>query len=223
MSDSVQSFVRVPAFGGNSLSAWNHSARKRGFDLILACPLLVVLSPLLVVIALLVKVSSVGPVFFRQQRVGKDGRLFRLIKFRTMIHQANSSGPKITRAGDHRVTSLGAILRKWKLDELPQLFNVIRGDMSFVGPRPDVPEYVAGLPPPQSDILRVRPGVTGMASLRYHNEEQLLRDIASGELPEFYCTHLLIDKARIDLEYAQRAGFFSDVGVIVRTLMAMLS
>jgi len=214
--------VAVEASSTDGLSAWNYSPFKRLVDVVLAGVLLSFVSPVLLIIAVLIRLDSAGPVFFRQQRAGKAGRLFRLIKFRTMVHGGNDVGPKVTRAGDKRVTSLGQILRKWKLDELPQLFNVIRGDMAFVGPRPDIPEYLAELTLAQVQILHLRPGITGMASIQYRNEEQLLLGVQESELPRYYCTHVLPEKLRIDLEYARRASFFSDLGVLFQTLRALV-
>jgi lipopolysaccharide/colanic/teichoic acid biosynthesis glycosyltransferase len=222
MTDTVRVMVEASSSGASGLSAWNYSPFKRLFDVVLTGVLLAFVSPVLAIIAILIKLDSAGPVFFRQQRAGKDGRLFRLIKFRTMVHHGNDGGPKVTRAGDKRVTSLGQVLRKWKLDELPQLFNVILGDMAFVGPRPDVPEYLAELTSAQAQILHLRPGITGMASIRYRNEEQLLLAVQEGELPRYYCTHILPDKVRIDLEYARRASFLSDLGVLFQTLRVLV-
>jgi lipopolysaccharide/colanic/teichoic acid biosynthesis glycosyltransferase len=216
----VLSQASYPPAGG--FTTWNNSYRKRLFDLALAGVLLLLLSPLFVIIAIAVALDSSGPVLFRQKRMGKDGRLFWVFKFRTMTHDSTGNGLKITRAGDLRITRLGRVLRKTKLDELPQLFNVLRGDMSFIGPRPDLPEFLESLTPPQGDILCLRPGITGMASIQYRNEEQLLANVQPEALPRYYSEHVLPIKIRIDLEYAQRAGFFSDIGVLFGTVRAML-
>src|SRR5690349_23852911 len=138
----VLSQASYPAADG--FTGWNNSYRYRLFDLALAGVLLILLSPLLIIVAIAVALDSSGPVLFRQKRMGKDGRLFRVFKFRTMTHDLNGNGLKITRAGDLRITRLGRVLRKTKLDELPQLFNVLRGDMSFVGPRPRSEERRVG-------------------------------------------------------------------------------
>jgi lipopolysaccharide/colanic/teichoic acid biosynthesis glycosyltransferase len=207
-------------YGTPSDNAWNDSLFKRLFDLLLALLLLFLISPLMLAIALSVKLTSKGPILFRQLRVGKDGREFRLIKFRSMRH--GCPGPKVTRAGDPRVTAIGRIIRKSKLDELPQLFNVVRGDMSFVGPRPDVAEYLRQLNQAQRQILRLRPGITSLATLRYRKEEQLLSQV-NDNLETFYCNELLPAKVRTDLDYARNAGFTSDLSILFRTLGAIVS
>jgi lipopolysaccharide/colanic/teichoic acid biosynthesis glycosyltransferase len=177
---------------------------------------LLVLAPLLAVIAFVVKCSSRGPVLFSQRRIGLDDREFFIWKFRTMRHQPQSAGPVITAAGDARVTGAGKILRRCKLDELPQLWNVLKGDMSFVGPRPELPLYVSGYTAEQKKALIVRPGITDPASLAYRHEEQLL---ASANDPEaFYREVVLLDKLRLSLEYIQNISFFFDLKLIVTTL-----
>lgn len=205
------------------VSPWNRSRGKRLFDLILALVLLILSSPVMLAVALLVFVTSKGPVFYRQWRVGREGREFQLVKFRTMTHAPERQGPSVTRAEDPRITGVGRILRKWKLDELPQLLNVVRGEMSFVGPRPDVSRYLECLNEAQRQILQLRPGITGSATLRYRNEEQLLSQVPSGELEHFYCTQVLPEKVRLDLDYAQTAGFSSDLAILFRTFLVILT
>lgn len=205
------------------VSGWNQSKGKRLFDLLFATLLLILVSPAMLVVALLVKISSRGPVLYCQWRVGKDRCEFQLIKFRTMVHASGQEGPSVTRAGDSRITPAGRVLRKWKLDELPQLLNVIRGEMSFVGPRPDVAEYITSLNREQQKILQLRPGLTGAATLHYRNEEQLLSSVAAAELKRFYCSEVLPEKVRLDLEYARNAGFLSDLGILLRTAGAILA
>jgi lipopolysaccharide/colanic/teichoic acid biosynthesis glycosyltransferase len=203
-------------------SMWNQSKAKRVFDLFLAAVLLVLVSPVMLAVAFVVKLTSWGPIFYRQWRVGQEGREFQLIKFRTMTH-AGQPGPSVTRAGDPRITAAGRVLRKWKLDELPQLLNVIRGEMSFVGPRPDVAEYLESLNGEQQKILCLRPGITGLASLHYHDEEQVLSRVPETQLKSFYCTQVLPEKVRIDLDYARRAGFLSDLAILLRTARVVLT
>src|ERR1700693_466728 len=205
------------------VSGWNQSKGKRLFDLLFAAVLLILVSPAMLIVALLVKTSSRGPALYRQWRVGKHGRQFQLIKFRTMGHASQQAGPSVTRAGDPRITAAGRVLRKWKLDELPQLLNVIRGEMSFVGPRPDVAEYITSLNGEQQKILCLRPGITGLASLHYHDEEQLLSRVPETQLKSFYCTQVLPEKVRIDLDYARRAGFLSDLAILLRTARVVLT
>jgi len=203
-------------------STWNDSKGKRLFDLFLAAPLLVLATPVMLAVAFVIKLTSTGPIFYRQWRVGQKGREFQLIKFRTMTH-AWQPGPGVTRAGDPRITAAGRVLRRWKLDELPQLLNVIRGEMSFVGPRPDVAEYLATLDAEQQKVLCLRPGITGLATLLYRDEEQVLASVPSSQLKCFYCTQVLPEKVRIDLDYARRAGFLSDLAIVFRTVKAILA
>ena len=176
---------------------------------------LLVLSPLLAVIALAIRLTMPdGPVLFRQERVGKDGRLFTLVKFRTM--SADAGGGPVSVKGDARVTPLGARLRRCKLDELPELWNVLKGDMSFVGPRPDVPGYADALTGEDREILRFRPGITGPATLKYRNEETLL---SSVEDPLRYNDEVIYpDKVRINRYYCSHCSFLEDIRIIMATL-----
>ncbi len=201
---------------------WSRSAGKRVFDLCVAIPLLVMGSPALALAAIVVKASSPGPVLFRQSRVGRDGKTFRLLKFRTMVHGDLNKGPGVTRQGDSRIFPAGRWLRHWKLDEVPQFFNVIRGDMSLVGPRPDLPEYIASLNEEQREILSVRPGITGAATLQLRNEEDLLAQVPAAELQSFYISRLLPEKTRIDIAYARDASLWSDIKILFRTLAKIL-
>lgn len=191
---------------------------KRGFDVILSVLALVVLSPLLLLVGLLVRLTSRGPVLYRAQRVGRDGVPFVLLKFRTMVSDADRHGPAITTAGDSRVTPVGRLLRRAKLDELPQLVNVLRGEMSLVGPRPEAPRYVELYTPAQREILRVRPGITSPASLRFRHEESLL----TGPDPEtHYIKTIMPAKIALDLDYARRASLGHDLVIILQTLVAL--
>ncbi len=179
---------------------------------------LAVLSPLFVLIGLWIKLDAPGPIFYRAQRVGKDGAPFRLYKFRSMVAGADRQGPGITATGDLRVTSVGRFLRRTKIDELPQLINVLKGDMSLVGPRPEDPRYVALYTPEQRRVLAARPGITSAASLTYRHDEQLL----SGEDWEtVYRTKVLPDKLAIDLAYLEQRTLGSDLKLIFRTLVAV--
>lgn len=189
---------------------------KRLLDVVAAGAGLMVLSPLFAVLAVAVKLSSPGPVFHRGERVGRGGGVFRLLKFRSM--RVGEPGPGITRAGDPRITPVGQFLRRTKLDELPQLVNVLRGDMSLVGPRPEAPRYVDFYNAEQRRVLSVRPGITSPASLAYRSEEEQL----IGEAWEqAYVERIMPAKLAIDLEYLARRTLLTDVGVIVRTLAAM--
>ena len=175
---------------------------------------LIALSPVLVVVALAVKGSSPGPVLYRARRVGKDGRLFNLYKFRSMVADADTRGPRVTASGDGRVTGIGRILRRTKLDELPQLFNTLVGDMSLVGPRPEDPEYVKLYSPDQRRVLSVRPGITSPATLQYRFEEQML---TGPEWEETYRTEILPEKLRIELEYLSSRTLSQDMLILART------
>jgi lipopolysaccharide/colanic/teichoic acid biosynthesis glycosyltransferase len=203
--------------------AWSCSTGKRVFDLVLAGFFFLLSQPLMLVAALAIKCSSPGPVFFRQGRAGKDGKTFSLLKFRTMIHGRRDPGPGLTRRGDPRIFPVGRLLRKWKLDELPQFLNVIKGDMSLVGPRPDLPEYLAVLENEQREIYWIRPGITGSATLKFRHEEVLLAQVPPEELQDFYTSRVLPEKVQMDLDYAAQATFFSDVQMLLRTLAAIVS
>ena len=177
----------------------------------------------MVMLALVVKASSRGPFLFRQNRIGKDGEEFVLLKFRTMYsHSGNSSGPHVTRSGDSRVTPVGRWLRKWKLDELPQFVNVLKGEMSLVGHRPDMLEYMQTLTGQDRNIQYFRPGITSPASLKFRNEEQELGKVPVEEMEQFYVSNLLPQKVRMDLEYAERATFLSDCGILLQTALSVL-
>jgi len=191
---------------------------KRAFDFAASLAALVVLSPLFAAIALAIKLTSRGPVFYRGVRVGRGGTTFRILKFRTM--RPGGGGPSITRGGDPRITAVGRLLRRCKLDELPQLINVARGEMSLVGPRPEAEEYVRLYTEEERRILDARPGVTSPASLRYRDEESLL---TGDDWHERYVTVIMRDKLREDLAYLDRRTFASDLGVIARTFAALFT
>lgn len=189
---------------------------KRAFDFLASGVGLIILSPVLLGIALAVRRSSPGPALYRAQRTGRHGREFTLYKFRSMVADADRQGPGITASGDSRVTGVGRFLRRTKLDELPQLINVLRGDMSLVGPRPEDPRYVALYTPEQRRILDYRPGITSAASLTYRNEEQML---AGDDWERVYVEQVMPAKLAIDLEYAQRANLARDIALILRTVL----
>jgi lipopolysaccharide/colanic/teichoic acid biosynthesis glycosyltransferase len=195
-------------------------AAKRGVDLLLAGLGVVVLSPVYVVVAALVVLDSPGPVFFRQTRVGREFRPFRIIKFRTMVTDAERRGGKLSVGADPRITRIGRELRRLKLDELPQLLNVLAGDMSLVGPRPEVPEYVERFQAEYADILTVRPGMTDLASLKYRDESALLA--AAADPAAEYVRVILPDKIRLAREYVRRSSLRLDLSLILRTLGAVV-
>jgi lipopolysaccharide/colanic/teichoic acid biosynthesis glycosyltransferase len=189
---------------------------KRAFDLLLSAVLLLLLAPLLIGLALWVRLDSPGPVFFRQERVGRHGRLFRIHKLRTMVNDATSRGPALTVGADPRITRAGAFLRGHRLDELPQLIDVLQGHMSLVGPRPELPRYVAHYPPGLRDrALAVRPGITDPSSLDWLDEASVLAAAADPERE--YIDHILPAKLLAAASYAERATLASDLGVLWRT------
>jgi lipopolysaccharide/colanic/teichoic acid biosynthesis glycosyltransferase len=189
---------------------------KRAFDVVVAGAALVVLAPLLLAAAVAVKFSSPGPILFRQERVGRRFRPFWIYKFRTMVQDAPQRGGPITFGQDPRITRIGHVLRKTKLDELPQLFNVLKGDMSLVGPRPEVRQYVDLFPDDYAEILQVRPGITDLASIAYRDESAVLGRAADPE--HEYRTRVLPEKIRLAKEYLRRTSFWFDLQLIVKTV-----
>ena len=188
---------------------------KRIFDFTCSFVGLFLLSPLILLLAIVVKVTSKGPVFFIQERVGKDGKIFKMIKFRTMFVPQESSST-ISIKGDIRVTKIGVFLRRYKLDELPELINVLLGHMSLVGPRPDVPGYSDKLVGEDRNILELRPGITGPASLKYSNEEEIL---GKQKNPKAYNDEVIYpDKVRINLEYYNNQSIWLDIKIIFATI-----
>ena len=193
---------------------------KRSFDLAASFLGVVLLSPLLCAVALCIRVCDGSPVFFRQARVGRGGKPFRMWKFRTMVPDAEKRGALLTVGGDGRITALGKRLRGWKIDELPQLFNVLDGTMSLVGPRPEVARYVARYSPEERRVLDLMPGITDPASIRYRDESECL---ARAEDPEEYYVRVLVpEKIRLNLEYGKKATLSRDIRVILMTLIPRL-
>ena len=194
---------------------------KRTFDILASGLGLIALSPVFAAVALWIKLDSKGPVFYRQTRVGKDNKDFRLFKFRSMRPDSDK-GSLITVGGrDPRVTRSGYYIRKYKLDELPQLINVFKGDMSLVGPRPEVRRYVDCYTPEQMKVLSVKPGITSLASIRYRNENDIL---AKAEDPDkTYIEKVLPDKLSIDMEYVDQASLLTDIKLIFRTFKEIIT
>lgn len=194
------------------------------FDKIMSAVGLLILSPVLVIVSLLIKLKMPGPILFCQRRVGRDGKLFTVYKFRSMTVKAsaahvskNSAATSIASTEQNRITPLGEKLRRYKLDELPELWNVLKGDMSFVGPRPDVPGYADQLKGDDRQMLKLRPGITGPASLKYRNEEELL---ASVDNPTTYNDEIIFpDKVRLNLYYLHHYSFIKDIQMIVCTVL----
>lgn len=192
---------------------------KRIFDFIIAALLLVILLPLLLVCALLVKLSSAGPIFFLQDRGGKEGRYFKILKFRSMTVKKETDGKDFDPGCDARVTGIGKFLRKSKIDELPQLINVLKGEMSLVGPRPEVRTYIELFPERWSKVLSIRPGITDPASISFRNEEELL---AKAQDPEAeYRRHILPRKLDIYEDYVDNISFFRDIRILLATVFVV--
>ena len=193
---------------------------KRTFDVCISSLSLLLLSPVLLAIAIAVKLDSAGPVFFRQERVGRGFRPFRIFKFRTMVVDAPLRGGQITSGHDDpRITRVGRFLRRWKLDELPQLLNVVAGEMSLVGPRPEVPRYVEMFRSDYADILRVRPGITDLASIKFRDEASLLSGKSNPE--DTYVREILPAKVSLAHEYIAQASFGLDLRILFRTAWQM--
>ncbi len=193
---------------------------KRTFDVVASGLGLIVLSPLFVVLAIWIKADSRGPVFYRQVRVGRHNRDFRLYKFRSMRPDSDKKGLITIGGHDPRVTRSGYYIRKYKLDELPQLINVFLGDMSLVGPRPEVRKYVNMYTPEQMRVLDVRPGITSLASIRYRNENDILAKASDPD--RAYVTQVMPDKIAIDLEYVPKASLLTDIRLIFMTFKEII-
>jgi lipopolysaccharide/colanic/teichoic acid biosynthesis glycosyltransferase len=201
-----------PSNFAEPLSAWSRSRLKRFFDVALVIVALPLIAPVCLLIAFAVQVSSAGPVFFRQKRMGREGTTFSVIKFRTMVHSERSGNGSITTIDDDQITNVGRVLRTFKLDELPQFINVLRGEMSLVGPRPRVPEQPIAR-------LDCRPGITGAASLAFAREEALLAGIPRHQLDRYYASRVIPLKQRLDDGYMEHATFASDLRLLVLTVL----
>lgn len=191
----------------------------RAFDIILTLIGIIILSPVFIIAVLLVKISSPGPIIFSQKRVGRYGRLFNLYKFRSMVVNADKLGTSVTTGNDPRITRIGKIMRKTKLDELPQLWNVLKGDMGFVGPRPDVPEIVNNYNREMRRILEVRPGITSNATLHFRNEEDLL---VLAKNPDRAYTEIFVPaKVALAMEHVEKKSFLFDFEILLKTVWAL--
>lgn len=190
---------------------------KRLFDIFFSLFGLILCLPLFIIVSILIKLDSRGPIFFIQERIGKNLRTFKVYKFRTMKHNPDVNSPKITIACDSRITSIGKFLRKYKIDELPQLFNVLKGEMSFVGPRPEVKEYVELYESDYQRLLRIRPGITDPASLRFSDEEAILS--LSENWEEEYKKRILPEKIALSLSYVENHNIIKDLKLIFKTIL----
>lgn len=194
--------------------------QKRIIDLTFAIIALILLFPLMLVVGLLVKLDSPGPLFFRQERVGRYEKIFRILKFRTMVHRSGVGGPLLTNDNDERITRIGRYLRAGKLDELPQLYNVLMGDMSIVGPRPEVPKYVNEYPHESREkIFSIRPGITDEAAIEFRNESEMLARKADPE--RAYVEEILPAKIRLYEQYVDAQSTLLDLSIILRTVRAV--
>ncbi|AUP77279.1 sugar transferase [Flavivirga eckloniae] len=194
---------------------------KRSFDVIFSIIGLTLLSPILLLIAVLIKLDSKGPVFFVQGRVGKDNIDFNIFKFRTMRVQSQKKGLLTLGNNDSRVTKIGYFLRRYKIDEFPQLINILKGDMSFVGPRPELRHYVNFYSNDDMKIFVVRPGITGLASLKYRNEVELLK--AAEDPEDFFINTIIPDKLKFNKEYIKKRNFFFDLKLICITVVKVIT
>ena len=193
---------------------------KRAMDIVLSACALAILWPLLLLIALAIWIDDPGPVFYRQVRVGRNGKTFRIFKFRSMVMDADKKGLAITVGRDSLITRVGAVLRKTKLDELAQLLNVLLGQMSFVGPRPEVPKYVELYTPYQRQVLLVRPGITDYASIAYRNENDLLAGASDPEA--MYIEQIMPDKIELNMKYLREISPLADIRLILKTIVAVI-
>jgi lipopolysaccharide/colanic/teichoic acid biosynthesis glycosyltransferase len=193
---------------------------KSAFDRLVAGFAIVLLSPVLLVIALVVRVDSPGPGLFRQVRIGRNGRRFHIYKFRTMINGAHRIAANVSPEGDPRITRVGRVLRDWYLDELPQLFNVVKGDMSLVGPRPETPEYVSLYTTEERRVLKVRPGLVGPSTLGFMDESERLADVPDPA--DYYATVLVHERVRTDLRYLTERSLLYDVRLLCRQMIAIV-
>jgi lipopolysaccharide/colanic/teichoic acid biosynthesis glycosyltransferase len=190
---------------------------KRYFDILMSLIAFILLSPLFLIITVIIKLTSQGPVFYRGKRAGRGGEIFLMHKFRSMIVNADKIGSDLTKYGDNRITAIGKFLRKTKIDELPNLIDVIKGDMSIVGPRPESPSYTQYYNERQKKVLQVRPGVTGLAQLQNRREELKLKDQPDPDA--YYIHELMPKKLEIDLYYVENRNFLLDLKIILKTFL----
>lgn len=196
---------------------------KRFFDLTTSILFILITFPAWLLLSVLIKIDSPGPVFYKGVRVGKGGEKFKIFKFRTMVDKADIKGPAITGRDDDRVTCIGSILRKMKLDELPQLINVIKGDMSIIGPRPEGPKYVKHYTQRQKIVLSVRPGMASPAFIKYRHEEELLRDVNEKELDDIYLNKILPEKLELDIDYIKTQSFIGDLRILINAGLSLFT
>lgn len=199
-------------------------AAKRAMDVAAGAVLTVILSPVMLILAAAIKIDSRGSVFFRQERITQYGRSYRIFKFRTMVADADKKGPAVTTSGDSRITRMGRLLRKCRLDELPQLFNVLAGDMSFVGTRPEVKKYVDAYTEEMWATLLLPAGITSRTSITYKDEDEVMEKYLKegGTVDEVYIRHVLPEKMRYNLEYLKNFSIAGDIKVMIDTVFAVI-
>lgn len=193
---------------------------KRLFDFVMSLCMIVILSPILLILSILILCTSKGPILYKQKRVTRYGKIFRIWKFRTMVKNADKIGTQVTIQGDPRITKVGKFLRKYRLDELPQLFNILFGQMSFVGPRPEVEKYVNQYQEEMYATLLVRSGVTSLASIRYKDESKLLENAQNAD--EVYVNEILPEKMKYNYQYLEKINIFYDSALLFQTVIAVL-
>ena len=213
-NDAVKKYYNILSHKTGSL------VMKRCFDIVVALLLTIICLPFMLIIAIWIKCDSKGSVFFLQKRITTYGKPFRIVKFRTMVTDAEKQGTQVTVKNDSRVTNAGRFLRKCRLDELPQLFNVLKGDMSFVGTRPEVPKYVEGYTPEMYATLLMPAGITSLASIKFKDEEKLLSGAADTD--DVYLHTVLPQKMQYNLEYLTRFNFFYDIKLMFMTFFAVI-
>ncbi|HHW59727.1 MAG: sugar transferase [Bacteroidales bacterium] len=198
-----------------------YSIFKRGFDFLFSLIFLIILLPFFLIISLMIITTDGFPIFYNQKRVGKDQKIFKILKFRTMKKNAETQGKLTIGEKDPRITKIGYFLRKYKIDELPQLWNILKGDMSFIGPRPEVPEYVAMYNDQQKEVLSVRPGLSDYASLRYINENEILSHYPSPD--DAYINILLPQKIKLSKKYIAEMSLKTDFEITIKTIKKILN
>lgn len=201
---------------------WFSLLVKRIFDFAVSSVMLVILSPALLVLAVMIKMDSEGPVFYRQERITQYGRKFRIYKFRTMVINADKIGSLVTVGEDPRITKIGKRLRGCRLDELPQLINIWKGEMTFVGTRPEVEKYVKKYKPEMMATLLLPAGVTSEASIQYKDEDKLLADVSGEDADRVYVEKILPEKMKWNLDEIKKFGFFREIGTMVKTVVAVM-
>ena len=195
---------------------------KRIFDIIFSFLLLILISPILLIMGILIKIDSRGPIFYRQERVTTNGKIFKIFKFRTMVQNADKIGSLVTVGNDSRVTRMGKVIRKTRLDEFPQLINVLLGDMSVVGTRPEVKKYVDFYTDEMKATLLMPAGVTSVASIKYKNESKILKNATGKDIDSAYVEDILPEKMKYNLDYINNFSFFYDIKICIHTIVEVL-